>query len=1022
MKTHTQQMAYLIVTVILVVGGAAVSYADTVMEATWVSGSHLKDQPGVYGTKGVAHPDNIPGGRDESISWTDSSGNLWLFGGLGYDSIGDRGRLNDLWKYDGANWTWVSGTKVEDQPGVYGTKGVPSSTNIPGGRDGSISWIDSSGNLWLFGGYGHDASGDWGSLNDLWKYDGANWTWVSGTHLKNHPGVYGTKGVAHPDNIPVSRSDSISWIDSSGNFWLFGGEHFTKIGLNYESLYFNDLWKYDGTYWTWVSGTELVDRMGVNGVKGVVHPFNIPGARSGSISWIDSSGNLWLFGGFGVGYSNDTHTPNTKGRLSDLWKYDGTYWTWVSGTTLVNVSSHYGTKGVADSDNRPGGRDSSISWVDSSGNFWLFGGWGYGHISTWNRRLNDLWKYDGVNWTWVSGTILTDQPGVYGTKYIAHPDNIPGGRDGSISWIDSSGNLWLFGGHGYGSAGSSGWLNDLWKFAPPWEASTYLVTPGQSIQAAINAADYGDTVYVTAGTYIENITLKNGVKLIGENSWNTIIDGDASGSVVTASGCTSDTLIKGFRLTGGSGTSDSTNIVGGGLYNYGSSHLRVTDCVFMGNAAGLGGGMYNHESHPQVTNCAFDNNICLLGAGGGMYNLACTFFNITDCTFTGNIAPSGGGIVNAACSIFNITDCSFYDNTAFLGYGGGILNTFCDGCGITACSFTGNNAVEGGGGMCNSLASPMITACSFSNNTAGENGGGIYNDDSNPTIAYCPFSNNTATYNGGGMYNYDSSYPTVTNCSFSGNIADYGGGIYNDDSNPEFTNCLFVGNIADYGGGICNDLSSPTVTNCSFSGNATATYYGDGMFNISTSNPIIINSIFWDINDTISGKDIYNEDSTSTPMIAYSNIADSGGSDSWNSDFGTDFGGNIDADPMFTALGYWDSNGTPGDPSDDWWSNGNYRLLPGSPCIDAGDSTEVSLHPETIDASNKPRVLNDPTVADTGITIMYQPLGIAYAIDMGAYEYQPCFPEIPCDFNCDGQVGMADLSIFAAHWLEGASP
>jgi hypothetical protein len=31
--------------------------------------------------------------------WTDSSGNPWLFGGYGYDSHGNLGYLNDLWKY-----------------------------------------------------------------------------------------------------------------------------------------------------------------------------------------------------------------------------------------------------------------------------------------------------------------------------------------------------------------------------------------------------------------------------------------------------------------------------------------------------------------------------------------------------------------------------------------------------------------------------------------------------------------------------------------------------------------------------------------------------------------------------------------------------------------------------------------------------------------------------------------------------------------------------------------------------------
>ena len=46
-----------------------------------MSGSDQIDAAGVYGTKGVAAPANVPGARYDSCSWTDSSGDLWLFGG-----------------------------------------------------------------------------------------------------------------------------------------------------------------------------------------------------------------------------------------------------------------------------------------------------------------------------------------------------------------------------------------------------------------------------------------------------------------------------------------------------------------------------------------------------------------------------------------------------------------------------------------------------------------------------------------------------------------------------------------------------------------------------------------------------------------------------------------------------------------------------------------------------------------------------------------------------------------------------
>jgi hypothetical protein len=54
------------------------------------------------------------------------------------------------------------------QPGGYGTLGVPSGVNLPGGRSAASSWNDSSGNVWLFGGQGYDANQTFGMLNDLW--------------------------------------------------------------------------------------------------------------------------------------------------------------------------------------------------------------------------------------------------------------------------------------------------------------------------------------------------------------------------------------------------------------------------------------------------------------------------------------------------------------------------------------------------------------------------------------------------------------------------------------------------------------------------------------------------------------------------------------------------------------------------------------------------------------------------------------------------------------------------------------
>ena len=237
-----------------------------------------------------------------------------------------------------------------------------------------------------FGGQGSDSTGTEGKLNDLWKYDGTNWIWVSGGDTADQSGTYGTKGTADPGNIPGGRNQSISWIDGDGNFWLFGGYGFDSAGTK---NYLNDLWKFDGTNWTWVSGSDTVDQSGIYGMKGVADAGNIPGARASSRSWTDSEGYFWLFGGSGYDSSG------TRGRLNDLWKYDGTNWTWVSGSNVEDQAGVYGSKGTAASGNNPGGRFASASWTDSDGNLWLFGGFGIDSGGDVPEYLNDLWKFDG---------------------------------------------------------------------------------------------------------------------------------------------------------------------------------------------------------------------------------------------------------------------------------------------------------------------------------------------------------------------------------------------------------------------------------------------------------------------------------------------------------------------------------------------------------------------------------------------------------------------------------------------------
>ena len=67
--------------------------------------------------------------------------------------------LNDLWKYSNGSWNWISGSNIDGANGTYGTQGVPSISNYPGARDSMGFLIDSSGSIWIFGGYGYDSVG-----------------------------------------------------------------------------------------------------------------------------------------------------------------------------------------------------------------------------------------------------------------------------------------------------------------------------------------------------------------------------------------------------------------------------------------------------------------------------------------------------------------------------------------------------------------------------------------------------------------------------------------------------------------------------------------------------------------------------------------------------------------------------------------------------------------------------------------------------------------------------------------------
>jgi N-acetylneuraminic acid mutarotase len=495
-------------------------------EWTWMGGSNNTDnQPGIYGTLGVSAAGNVPGSRDSATSWTGSNGNLWLFGGAGYDSADTFGTLSDLWEFNTSTleWTWIGGSNIGNQKGVYGTLGAFAVGNIPGGRYGTASWTDNNGNFWLFGGYGRDSVGSFGYLNDLWEFNptlGANgeWAWMGGSSTippgtYGQSGVYGTLGVPAVGNVPGSRVDPESWIDSSGNLWLFGG--YSALGSNGYML--NDLWKFNPSTreWTWISGnstpptgcasaTPTIDCgwPGVYGTLGVPAAGNVPGGRWGAEGWTDQNGNFWLFGG--EGYTS----ASALTILGDLWEFNTSTqkWAWMGGSNAAGQFGVYGSQGVPEVGNTPGYRVNPVGWTDSNGNFWLFGG--FGAAVTSGGYLNDLWEINpsSLEWAWMGGSSTPNSLGVYGSLGVPAAGNMPGERSKAISWTDLSGNFWLFGGYGYVSHGIIGDYNDLWEYQPSETSLPVAATPtfnppagtytsAQSVE--INDTTPGAAIYYT---------------------------------------------------------------------------------------------------------------------------------------------------------------------------------------------------------------------------------------------------------------------------------------------------------------------------------------------------------------------------------------------------------------------------------------------------------------------------------------------------------------------------------------------
>jgi len=546
---------------------------------------------------------------------------------------------------------------------------------------------------------------------------------------------------------------------------------------------------------------------------------------------------------------------------------------------------------------------------------------------------------------------------------------------------------------------------------------------------------------------INGVTLQGGSAGFGEpdpnsrdiETYKTILSGDLNGDdvdvnnpanlpdeptrgensyhIVVGSGTNATAILDGFSITAGHANGiwweDPPSAKGAGMFN-GNGGPTVRNCTFQGNSAIYGGAIYNNNSSLLISYTLFNRNftfavcggdVCSGGTGSALYNNNSST-KLVNCIFTENstttpIGGQGGAIFNDKGNHI-LTDCIFIENSA--GLGGAIYNSRVTSLALTGCLFTANSAFMAGGAVANALSNTSVIRCTFISNLAGFAGGGMSNDRSTPTITDSMFNGNLSKTIAGGIYNYQSN-TKIINCTFTANQA-----------------CGLYGG----GGAIQNERCTPTLTNCTITGNR-ALQTGGGVYNCLGGNTILRNCILWD-NIAPNGPQIALKETCteygcepSAITVCYSAVLGNreavyiigpGCKLNWAD-------GNIASDPCFAKPGYWDLNGTPQDPNDDFWVDGDYHLKSQAGRWDANEGrwTKDDVTSLCIDAGDP----NSP--------IGFEPFPNGGIINMGAYggtaeASKSYFGEPVCetivagDINGDCKVDFKDFALMAFHWLE----
>ena len=240
-----------------------------------------------------------------------------------------------------------------------------------------------------------------------------------------------------------------------------------------------------------------------------------------------------------------------------------------------------------------------------------------------------------------------------------------------------------------------------------------------TIQAALDDADSGDTIEVNDGTYDESITFPSGKVIILQSvngSSSTIIRGNDGSDTVTFDGFLTGTILEGFTIT------HTEGLTGRGVYIV-NGNLTINECTISGNTTTFAGAGINNYGTLTIAGSNISGNTGNVGAG--IYNYSNGNLTITGSDISTNTATNGGGIYN-------------YEGTITI---------------TSSTTISGNTATGfGGGGIYNSGGTITITSSTISSNIAYNSGGGIYNYDGTLAITSSDISSNNASQQGGGIY------------------------------------------------------------------------------------------------------------------------------------------------------------------------------------------------------------------------------------------------------------------------------